>query len=59
MKIKEVGHEKRWESTIVFKGKNFIVIKGTLYKCYSRSLPIIGTFLDWKKEREEFFIKEW
>lgn len=51
--------KERWEFTIVFKGKNFIVIKGTLYKCYPRSLPIIGIFLDWRKEREEFFIKEW
>ena len=51
--------EERWEFTVVFKGQNFIVIKGTLYKYHSRSLPIIGTFLDLRKEREEFFIKEW
>ena len=51
--------KERWEFTIVFKGKNFIVIKGTLYKYCPRCLPIIGTFLDWEKEREEFFIKEW
>lgn len=51
--------EERWEFTVVFKGQNFIVTKGTLYKYHSRSLPIIGTFLDLRKEREEFFIKEW
>lgn len=51
--------EERWEYTIVFKGQNFIVIKGTLYKYHVRNLPIIGTFGDLRKEREEFFIKEW
>lgn len=50
--------KERWEFTIVFKGRNLIVIKGTLYKYCSRNLQIIGTFLDWRKEREEFFIKE-
>lgn len=51
--------KKRWEFTTVFKGRNFIVIKGTLYKYSPQCLPIIGTFLDWRKKRKEFFIKEW
>lgn len=49
--------KERWEFTTVFKGQKFIVIKGTLYKCHSQNLPIIGIFLDWRKEREEFFYK--
>lgn len=50
--------KKRWELTTVLKEKSFIMIKGTLYKYSPQSLPIIRTFLDWRKEREEFFIKE-
>ena len=51
--------KKRWEFTTVFKGRNFIVIKGTLYKYFPQCLPIIGTSSDWRKEREKFFfIKE-
>lgn len=48
----------RWEFMVVFKGQNSIVIKGALYKYHVQNLPIIGTFGDWRKEREEFFIKE-
>lgn len=43
--------KERWEFTIVFKGRNFIVIKGTLYKCYSRNYQLLEHF--WIGEKSE------
>lgn len=48
----------RWEYTVVFKGRDFIVIKGTLYTYHVKNFSIIGSFGFYEKEREEFFIKE-
>ena len=50
--------EDSWEYAVVFKGRDFIVIKGTLYTYHVKNFSIIGSFGFYEKEREEFFIKE-